>query len=402
MAAAFRIFTRRRRPGGWALTLTLTVAGALLSILTGIPAASAKPVGGGAWHLKPIFFPSDWQPTLAPDTLTSVSCASAISCMAVGQYYNGNEYAPLIEQWNGVGWNPVTAPAPTPHISKHYDYDLIRVSCPSASWCVAVGDVDVYGKPTKTFTNGVRSYPYIAVYNGSGWNAVSAAAVKLDDGTGSLDEVACLKVKQCIVVSFDYGRNRRREGTFRFDGRNWKRLGSTPPSYVTELSCAKLTYCQAALGTTQVASWNGKKWSVKTVDKKKTIADIDCPATRRCIAVGGATGPFETTTHSELWDGHKWYAIPESRDHAKGLSVVSCPTTKSCYTAGGYYRPYIAGWDRASGKWAVTRPAIPSGYYTVRMSALDCPTATFCMGVGELDPNSISTPDALTSWEFIG
>lgn len=49
MAAAFRIFTRRRLPRGWALTLT--VAGALLSILTGIPAASAKPFGGEAWHL---------------------------------------------------------------------------------------------------------------------------------------------------------------------------------------------------------------------------------------------------------------------------------------------------------------------------------------------------------------
>jgi L-amino acid N-acyltransferase YncA len=54
--------------------------------------------------------------------------------------------------------------------------------------------------------------------------------------------------------------------------------------------------------------------------------------------------------------------------------------TKSCYTVGGYYRPYVARWKAASGKWTVTRPRIRAGYDTVRMTALDWPTPTFCMG----------------------
>jgi hypothetical protein len=398
----------RRRSRGWALVLT--GFGLFAAIVSNPPTVSAtgtiaKPVADAGWHLKSVPFPPDWQSTLAPDTLTSVSCATANSCMAVGQYHDGFTYVPLIEHWNGTRWSAMPAPAPATTRIWHDDV-LYRVSCPTASWCVAVGHFDVYGKPSNTFPNGVRSYPYSAVYDGSGWSSVSAAAVKLDDGTGELVGVSCPKLKQCVAVSFT-SKKGQRGGTFRFDGHRWKRLAAVPRSrgYSTDLldlSCTKLTYCQA-ISDVQTATWNGKKWSLKAVGKGKTLVDLDCPATKRCVAVGGtSTGPVGTSTHSELLAGGRWHAIPKARDQAKGLAVVSCPTTKSCYTAGGYYRPYIAHWNAASGRWAVTTPARPSGYYTVTMTALDCPTAKFCMGVGELDPNSTSTADGLTSWEFVG
>jgi hypothetical protein len=395
------------RPRSRSRTRLLAVFGLLAAILTSTPALSATsatttPHG---WHVKRVPFPSDWESTLAPDTLTSVSCASANSCLAVGQYYDGITYVALVEHWNGTRWSSMEAPAPATTRLWHDDV-LDRVSCPTANWCVAVGRFDVYGKPSATFTNGVRSYPYAAVYNGSGWASVPTTAIKLADGTGELYGVSCPKVKQCIAAS-SVSKTGHHGGTFRFDGTNWTWLASEPKSggYTADLgdlSCTKLSYCRATVDT-QIATWNGKKWALKRIGRGKTLFDISCPATKRCVAVGGTTtGSVGTSTHSELLAGGKWHVIPHGRDHAKGLAVVSCPSTNACYTAGGYYRPYIAHYNVASAKWTVTRPARPSGYYTVTMTALDCPTAKFCMGVGELDPNSTTTPDGLTSWEFTG
>jgi hypothetical protein len=401
-----------QRRGTARAALALTVAGLLGASLIGNPSAwgekspPTKAIGAKGWHRKAVPFPADWQSTLAPDTLTSVSCASARSCMAVGEYHNDFVYAPLIEHWNGSHWDPMSAPAPATTRPFH-DYYLERVSCPAANWCLAVGNFTVYGSPSTRFPNGVRSYPYAAVYDGVGWEALSTDALKLNDGTGYLDAISCPKVERCDAVASTDSK-KHRGGFLRFDGNGWSRLGPVPrtsgvTANLVDLSCANLGHCRATPDGAKVATWNGQRWSVKRVGKGKNLDDIDCPTAKDCVAVGGTTtGPVGTSTHSELWARGIWHTMPKSRDHAKGLDQVSCPTTRSCYTVGGYYRPYVARWNAASGKWAVARPKIPSHYYAVRMTALDCPTTKFCMGVGELDPNSVSRHDGLTSWTLGG
>jgi hypothetical protein len=299
----------------------------------------------------------------------------------------------------------MTAPAPATTRDYH-DYYLERVSCPAANWCLATGRFTVYGTDTPRFPNGVRTYPYAAVYNGVGWESLFTDSLKLNDGMGALAGVSCPKVKRCDVAGYTT-RQKHRGSMFRFDGQDWTRSGPVPKSGVFsaelyDLSCATPSRCQATIEGGKTASWNGHRWSVHRVSKGKMLADIDCPTAKACVAVGGTTtGPVGTSTHSELWARHRWHAIPKARDRAKSLDFVSCPTTKTCYTVGGYYRPYVARW-KGGRRWSVSKPKIPSGYYAVRMTALDCPTAKFCMGVGELDPNSTTRHDGLTSWRFVG
>ena len=104
-------------------------------------------LGGGGGHSLPIAAPlierwngSRWWVTPSPSTpgfggLSGVSCVSASGCTAVGS--DGGvvpgTLEPLIEHWNGSSWTIETSPTPPEHGA------LNSVSCASANSCVAVG-----------------------------------------------------------------------------------------------------------------------------------------------------------------------------------------------------------------------------------------------------------------------
>jgi hypothetical protein len=68
--------------------------------------------------------------------LLGVSCRSANSCEAVGQYEDTSigQYQTLIESWNGTSWSIV----PSPDIGTSVN-DLLGVSCHRPNLCEAVG-----------------------------------------------------------------------------------------------------------------------------------------------------------------------------------------------------------------------------------------------------------------------
>lgn len=68
--------------------------------------------------------------------LTSVSCASATSCWAVGFYYKKNGELNEALLWNGKRWRRVATPQPVPSAYAHI---LRGVSCASPVKCWAVG-----------------------------------------------------------------------------------------------------------------------------------------------------------------------------------------------------------------------------------------------------------------------
>ena len=81
---------------------------------------------------------------------TSVSCASATLCMAVG----GSEDSTLTEQWNGSTWTVV----PSPNLTGFSGNDFNGVSCPSTTFCMAAGQA-----------NGPSYAPLAASWNGTTW-----------------------------------------------------------------------------------------------------------------------------------------------------------------------------------------------------------------------------------------
>ena len=89
--------------------------------------------------------------------LSGLSCRSAKACTAVGNYWpTAYTEVTLAETWNGKKWSMEHTPNP----SHAVDRDLSGVSCTSATTCVAVGN---YGAITdRTLTLG-------EAWNGKTW-----------------------------------------------------------------------------------------------------------------------------------------------------------------------------------------------------------------------------------------
>jgi hypothetical protein len=74
-------------------------------------------------------------PGPASAALNAVSCTAASSCEAVGQNFGTNQTITLAESWNGSAWAIQTTPNPTATQGS----TLNAVSCTSATSCTAVG-----------------------------------------------------------------------------------------------------------------------------------------------------------------------------------------------------------------------------------------------------------------------
>ena len=104
-------------------------------------------------------------PGHAHPRLDAVSCTSATHCLSVGASSTTESTfdAPqtLTEQWNGTSWSVVASPNPAGAAAS----ELVSVSCPTASSCVAVGDSQVAS------TGETR--PLTEVWNGKTWAIVA-------------------------------------------------------------------------------------------------------------------------------------------------------------------------------------------------------------------------------------
>ena len=131
---------------------------------------------------------TDWSVMLIPspgasdDALTSVSCVSMSSCVAVGYTSNGSAYETLLESWNGLEWS--VAPSPD---AGAVDDELYSVSCVSMSSCVAVGYTDT----------GPARVTLVEQWNGTVWSVMSSPSPGEDD---ALYSVSCVSAWDCIAV----------------------------------------------------------------------------------------------------------------------------------------------------------------------------------------------------------
>jgi hypothetical protein len=171
--------------------------------------------------------------------LSSISCISLTSCVAVGSYVSGRgNYAPLALSWNGRKWTPEETPRPSRATSTF----LSAVACTSSRLCTAVGDDGGNG-------------PY----------------AESDVGTAALAE--------------------------QWNGRRWLLERAPHPagttfSSLSGISCPTATTCIAVGGDsdgTLAAVWNGETWAVEPTPSTSPSADLDavsCTAAVICTAVG--------------------------------------------------------------------------------------------------------------------
>jgi hypothetical protein len=66
--------------------------------------------------------------------LQNVSCAENNWCVAVGDWYNGKNWQPTAQYWNGTTWSLETTPSPSGATFGLLEGVSCRVTCLATGW----------------------------------------------------------------------------------------------------------------------------------------------------------------------------------------------------------------------------------------------------------------------------
>ncbi len=281
----------------------------------------------------------DAQATAQPpdQSLAGVSCPTPTWCMAVGsqsviQYGVGdvNTHG-LAERWDGSRWTEMPLPQPA-----------AAISCTSPAACTAVGG-----------TTAER-------WDGTAWT-VQSVPLPPDSNNPGLSGVSCISATFCVAV-----------GGYQPPSTN----GAPPPWYQL------------------IEAWNGSDWSTQTPPAPPgpfggVLTNVSCSSPAACTAIGKFPTNSAVATVAERWDGSTWTEQP-----APGLAAypgmiltgISCTSAAACMAiASGegspfQSRPVAAQWNGTY--WSFQEMALPAGIYNWQLNALSCSAETSCVAVG--------------------
>ncbi len=320
-----------------------------------------------------------------------IACPIKGTCVVVGSYTDAKGYVQgLIETLSGGKWKAIQAPLPV-NMSRSQPAELVSVSCPSATYCVAVGGFlpspkEAAGGLIETLSGDAATWkpkPYVAPEAPDGLRAVACGAVgacvavsqgnnggggiieRLSNGTwkatpaplpsedaqAELDTVACPSSHSCTAVGdFFLNSDNDRVPTNlneTFSGGNWK------PSQTSSFDAAG-PGIQVSLKWTSVA----------------------CASTSLCVAAGWESGNFGPNRSwigrnvlETLSDGHPTGEIPPlppGATYPLGATpsqTVACAPGGTCI-AGLGYKPSAGGGQSlvetwSAGRWRLTEAQIP-------------------------------------------
>ena len=161
------------------------VAGSL-EFASGASQAFAADWNGSKWSDLTTFGPTGPKQT---SDFESVSCYRADACTAVGDQ-PGTTSPPLIERWDGRSWH-------SEHVavgSGISSVALFSVSCATSDRCAASG----------SFSDSKQhSFPYAAVWQGSGWKSQLLPGLPAPSTLSVLWGIGCGSANRCLAAG-DY------------------------------------------------------------------------------------------------------------------------------------------------------------------------------------------------------
>jgi alpha-tubulin suppressor-like RCC1 family protein len=359
---------------------------------SGVQATLAERWSGSKWEAQT---PPNRDGSGQGDFNGEPSCASALSCEAVGGYVNGSESErPLAEHWNGLEWTLQWAPSP----AGAKEAGLISTSCPSTSECAAVGH---YENASGTWL------PLAERLVGGEWAIQSTPNPEGATAT-HLTSVSCASATTCMATGY----YKNASGVWvalseRWKGTSWTLQSMPNPSGAKEtkpesVSCVSSSFCKATgyyvnssgVHVSLAEAWNGTSWEVQSTPNPEGAKDtrlfgVSCSSIESCRAVGyyqNASGV--NTAFTESWSS-KWelqtVPAPEGAKEAE-LYGMSCPSSTSC-RATGWYRngagedvSFAEHWNGTS--WSLESMPAPVGSQGTYLGSVSCPTATVCIGTG--------------------
>ena len=355
-----------------------------------------------------------WSIVASPDprgttdaSLLGVSCSSATSCFAVGDYITSPvrfTSTTLVERWDGTKWSIVASPVPT----GATDASLLGVSCSSPTSCFAVGD----------FASRATGGPLLERWDGSTWSVVAGAAEsgaferapehrvvhaagrRAGSGFGTspgLDAVWCTSATSCFAVGTG-STGTLIEG---WNGSSWSDVAGPTPhgasgAELFGVSCSGPTDCTAvgdsftdsatsadvSEQTTLAEHWDGTSWAIVAGPSGAILSQLNgvsCPAPASCAAVGDST-------LAERWDGASWSVAPLTTQTSESqLTQVSCTSATRCFAVGSAesdtgISSLVERWDGA--RWSIVPSPNPPGALVAELAGVACTSATSCFAVG--------------------
>ncbi|MGH9017718.1 MAG: hypothetical protein ACRDY1_08225, partial [Acidimicrobiales bacterium] len=365
-------------------TLEVAVAGsAPASAASGGAAISPWIPGDGALPAN-----ADEDPLV---TLTAVACPTDGSCVAVGDYTDtsGNQQG-LIEASAGGTWSASEAPLPPPLVEGSDPFvSLGAVTCPTDGSCVATGNY--------TDGNGDQE-GLIETLAGGQWTPVTAPLPISADGNplATLNAPACPSADACVVTGDFTDTTSVIRSTIDTLSGTWTGQPAPLPigasaaqgSTIGAASCPAVGSCVAmanyndTAGNAQSAieTLSGGLWSADeaplpadeaTSHERNLLGSVTCSQVGDCVAVGSftpASGNFQGLI--ETLSGGMWTAtdapLPANApaDAFASLGTVTCATTDSCVAFGWYYDSsadyHVMSTTLTEGQWMATEQATPS------------------------------------------
>ena len=347
-------------------------AGALVTaaLLTAALLTAAQPAAA-SWLQKSTPPPSGatiW-------SFSAVSCPSGTFCMAVGT----TDSHLLAETRNGGTWTVVNIPDPG-------GGQLPGVSCTSASFCEAVG----------SSSSGGVTEVLAEVWNGSTWSTQSTPNPP-GAADSQLNAIACRSASSCEAVGqFTNGSGATRTLAEVWNGSTWKiqttqNASGADNSQLNGVSCPAGSACEAVGSSntgpsfaTLAEVWNGSTWKIQTTPNLggSSVSELDavsCTAANACTATG--------TGLAERWNGSHWalQTIAKAGGHFPELTGVSCTASTRCLAVGFYFPQAIQTqvseqWDGI--RWTVVPTSITTSSDSSSLGSISCSSSTACTAVG--------------------
>ena len=310
----------------------------------------------GAGHTRPgLVWSSPQTVDSSGGDISGVSCPSASFCMAVDSAGNA-----VIDR-NGAWSAPVTVAAG----------NLAGVSCASVTFCVAVG----------TSNQSTSPEPLAVVYDKGTWSPNTSPIAGMDE---NLTGVSCVRnTKYCMAVgSFWFGGPGPSTVAQAFDGRTWTVLtgaemaGYASGDYLSAVSCVSATFCVAGgtignrndfgnlIETDNNGGWGSAKISEgDSIGAAGGVTAVVCGSTVSCLEAG--PGGYVFSYAQGQW------SPPADVDGGSAITGLTCPTASTCLavdTSGGVLTDSSDSW---------TAPlSVDPGH---SLSAVSCPRRNFCL-----------------------
>jgi PASTA domain len=206
--------------------------------------------------------------------LSSVSCATAGACAAVGGYFDhsGNEQGLLLSEKAGSWSNGAEAALPANATAKAPEQSagLDSVSCASVGSCSAVGSYDVYSNRLASYTQ----QGLITTETAGTWGAGVEAALPSNATYGAvLTSVSCPSAEKYCSAGGSYGVSMASQGLL---------MGSsaTPPCLVPKLKGKSLSAAKRSIKAHDCSVGKVKHARSRTIKKGHVISQKPKPGTQ--------------------------------------------------------------------------------------------------------------------------